>query len=329
LRTLYVACTRAEDYLILSAGLASSLDVQSPWMQTLSERFDIRTGECLVGGHTCKARVLGSAVGVELDAAPLVPPPRPEGARRKGTPEPIPIRAASQVLFAVEELEAILEGSSPEALSSVRQHDAEDDSDRAEWPTHRDRLGFMGQASTRDRVLRVVLQHGSGNDPAQWQPLLRRTAERLGLPVEESRELEESLERLLNPPTFARVWRAELLRVESPFTLEWPGKRLPRGMKQRPIIQGVIDLLWREDKDGGLLWLTTEPLPAHEWPHPGRIFWVHAYHQLTGAWPRRVDAYSLADGSYREESGQSWRASDLIDRFHEALAARLRESTAR
>src|SRR5262249_30372941 len=40
LRTLYVACTRAEDYLLLSASLEESLPPSNTWMQTLAGRFD-------------------------------------------------------------------------------------------------------------------------------------------------------------------------------------------------------------------------------------------------------------------------------------------------
>jgi hypothetical protein len=202
--------------------------------------------------------VLGSAVGVEIEAMPLVAPPPVDAPRGKGYPDAIPIRPADQVIFTVDEMEACL----------------------------------------------------------------------MKVGMEDARELEEALERFLYQSPFGQVWRAELLRLELPFLLEWPKKRPPRGMKQRPVVQGVIDLMWGAGKDGGLLWLTTEPFPPDDFPHPGRIFWVHAYHQLTGTWPRRVDAYCLADGSCREESGQEWRGSDLIDRFHEALAARLRESTA-
>jgi ATP-dependent helicase/nuclease subunit A len=47
LRTLYVACTRAEDYLLLSAALPAKYSPNTGWMLLLSERFDLRTGKCL------------------------------------------------------------------------------------------------------------------------------------------------------------------------------------------------------------------------------------------------------------------------------------------
>jgi ATP-dependent exoDNAse (exonuclease V) beta subunit len=50
LRTLYVACTRAEDYLILSAALPEGYQPAGPWMLTLAERFDLASGQCLAPG---------------------------------------------------------------------------------------------------------------------------------------------------------------------------------------------------------------------------------------------------------------------------------------
>jgi ATP-dependent helicase/nuclease subunit A len=47
LRTLYVACTRAEDQLVLSAALPEDVPPTNAWMQVLLERFDLATGECL------------------------------------------------------------------------------------------------------------------------------------------------------------------------------------------------------------------------------------------------------------------------------------------
>lgn len=44
-RLLYVATTRAADYLILSAGLRHPLSARGPWMELIQRRFDLLTGE--------------------------------------------------------------------------------------------------------------------------------------------------------------------------------------------------------------------------------------------------------------------------------------------
>jgi ATP-dependent helicase/nuclease subunit A len=46
-RTLYVACTRARDYLVLSAALPEAFQPANAWMLALTERFDPATGRCL------------------------------------------------------------------------------------------------------------------------------------------------------------------------------------------------------------------------------------------------------------------------------------------
>jgi len=46
-RLLYVATTRAADYLILSAGLTQLDDARGPWMTLLGRRFDLETGRFL------------------------------------------------------------------------------------------------------------------------------------------------------------------------------------------------------------------------------------------------------------------------------------------
>lgn len=47
LRTLYVACTRAKDYLILSASLPRPVKPTNTFIATLMDRFDLDTGRCL------------------------------------------------------------------------------------------------------------------------------------------------------------------------------------------------------------------------------------------------------------------------------------------
>jgi len=159
----------------------------------------------------------------------------------------------------------------------------------------------------RDQVLHAVLQSADMTDLQSWQPLLRRTSARLGLAAEETGELEEALERFLHIEGYLKLWESEAVWVEQEFLLEWPRKRPPRGQRQRPVVRGVLDVLWRNGKQAGLLWLTTARLDVLR---PGIGFWVHAAHQLCGVWPQIVEAYSLADAARLREDGTTWcRAS--------------------
>jgi ATP-dependent helicase/nuclease subunit A len=87
LRVFYVACTRAEERLILSAGWVEPLVLESPTpipkqgtnhrTTTLAERFDLRTGECLAEGHDVKVEVsiCEPAEGEVTQERREVPPP--------------------------------------------------------------------------------------------------------------------------------------------------------------------------------------------------------------------------------------------------------------
>ncbi|MCH8839211.1 MAG: peptide deformylase [Planctomycetes bacterium] len=46
-RLLYVACTRAADYLILSSSVDDLDKPKSDWLRLLAERFDLHNGQCL------------------------------------------------------------------------------------------------------------------------------------------------------------------------------------------------------------------------------------------------------------------------------------------
>lgn len=87
LRVFYVACTRAEERLILSGGWVEPLSLESPTpipkqgtnhrTTTLAERFDLRTGECLATGHdvSVEVSVCEPAEGETVYERPPEPPP--------------------------------------------------------------------------------------------------------------------------------------------------------------------------------------------------------------------------------------------------------------
>src|SRR5262249_49205008 len=113
LRTLYVACTRAQDYLILSSALAPSFRPSSPWMLTLAERFDLFSGACLVPElppeRIPTVRVLRElAESDEVEAPPTRPARSVVPGGGTGYPAAIPGRRIGQRSFTVAELEASL-----------------------------------------------------------------------------------------------------------------------------------------------------------------------------------------------------------------------------
>ncbi len=66
-RLLYVACTRAADYLVLSSGLDKPGEIKGPWMELLSRRFDLFTGRPVASRHAgsaCESYVIQAAANV-------------------------------------------------------------------------------------------------------------------------------------------------------------------------------------------------------------------------------------------------------------------------
>ena len=91
LRTLYVACTRARDYLVLSSSLPDGYQPAGPWMLTLAERFDLETGRCLAADVPAAGR---PAVRVhDRSRPPPAPPPAPS--ERESAAPPLARGAAS------------------------------------------------------------------------------------------------------------------------------------------------------------------------------------------------------------------------------------------
>jgi ATP-dependent helicase/nuclease subunit A len=112
LRTLYVATTRARDYLVLSASVRADYRPDGAWMRLLSERFNLRSGRCLVVGQSAHVRVNEE---VAVSPAPVAPPNPAE--KRQPTPQC--------------EVQSATGGRVVDSWAV--QWDAEDEGDRHEW----------------------------------------------------------------------------------------------------------------------------------------------------------------------------------------------------
>jgi ATP-dependent helicase/nuclease subunit A len=327
LRTLYVGCTRAEDYLILSASLPEDYSPQSAWMLTLAERFDLRTGRCLLMGIE-PARVPKVMVGSGSEGEPAAPA-RPIRAGAAGSPapsarhiEPAPERAPR--IFTVAELEALLAGLTPSPVSW--QWDAEDGSDRAAWqrPGERIMAALDGPAALRDRLLRSVLEGWDVRDAEGWRPLLAQAIAALSRP-EAAAEMRADLERVL-----ARFAESEMARQlaaarvcyrEIEFLLPLASSDIAA------LVRGQIDCLW-QDHDGNwhLLAYTTEPVRAKEraqdWQRRkvGLVLGALAVQQQMAGWPRTVSRYYLDDGVVVCREGSRLQHRQVLRKVNLAIA---------
>ena len=81
-RLLYVATTRAADYLILSAGVEEPGEATGPWMELLARRFDLTTGSTSRnGGRQHEAATAGRASPRRDRRSRLVPAAHGQGYR--------------------------------------------------------------------------------------------------------------------------------------------------------------------------------------------------------------------------------------------------------
>jgi ATP-dependent helicase/nuclease subunit A len=126
LRTLYVACTRAEDFLVLSAALPEPFNPTNAWTLALEDRFDLTTGGC-------KVTELPEAETPHVRVVRDLPEEQPSPAAGKGSRRP-------------RKLDESGVATVPAPEPSGPQFDAEDDSDLHEWRPAHSMFGSTGAA---------------------------------------------------------------------------------------------------------------------------------------------------------------------------------------
>jgi ATP-dependent helicase/nuclease subunit A len=330
LRTLYVACTRAQDYLVLSAALETPVRPANPWMATLAEGFELQTGACLAPdvapGHEPRVRVVDGLDGIGAGSggtAPTAVPaatrgPAGKGGREAGGLPPEVARLSARLrgkrVVAVAELELALRRRADSSIAAeppltpadvAFQFAAEDGSDRNTWGRPRDRLvrpSVVGDDPC-DQVLRGVLGRWDFRQADGWHALL---AEELqadeGTPAAEAlhRELESVLRRFARSAVRKQLAGARACHRDVELLAEWPGEEATLG---RAGLHGVIDCLWQDEAGAWhlLAFAATGEVAADSdasWParHPALVLSAWGLHSLHGVWPRSLTLYFLGTG---------------------------------
>jgi ATP-dependent exoDNAse (exonuclease V) beta subunit len=265
-RLLYVATTRAADYLILSSGLPSLASARGPWTELLCRHFDPVTGQARKdpsGGVLVKVTMSEPPAGVK----PAGPPAR---------------RNMDRLLEKARQMAAEGRGRAPKCLAAVPP-------DPAGWRQYSfSRLS--GALHARPAVTQDVADEGNGENgdgapsggPRRLDPLglgtlvhavladvdLSRPSDVAALvhrhapkyladgngdsngDNDTGQTLDEPIawiERLLGSPRGADMAAAVEIHRELEFLLAWPPDRNdPAG----PCLQGFIDCLYR-DASGG------------------------------------------------------------------------------
>ena len=315
LRTLYVACTRAQDYLVLSAALAESYKPANAWMTTLAERFDLRTGACRVPPEVAPVvRV------TDVRSPPPTPATSVKRTVRSADAEPVnlahvgavPVRPTGGEVVELCRLQRYLQkgnGPAEPGRGIIEPGDftppfaTEDGADRTAWVTPRQRLdGFDDpEEAAREALLRFVLQRWDFHEPDDWRGLLSRAAEaQLSFPAigALAAELESPLARFAASPTFRTLGSAVACHRDLEFISTWE-----TGSGRPVCCHGVMDCLWQDGNgDWHLLgYASDRAVPSDgvresQCREPALILAAQAVSQAKGRWPKSITVYSFADG---------------------------------
>ncbi len=248
-RLLYVATTRAADYLILSGGVARLGEAKGPWAELLGRRFDLPSGKPRValpmGWRIPQVRVTSSE--------PVVAHTPPHAPRRslqsiieqavalagKGAghlpPDlgPVAPDAAAPRRWSFSRLS----GTMYPAAEPVAAASEDDEPVAAPGP---DALGL-------GTLVHAVLAEFDVQRPDDLATLVERyAAEHVGGDRRACREAREMLQRFADSPRGRSMAAARRVNRELEFLLAWPpDPSRPR----RGLIQGFIDCLY-EDAEG-------------------------------------------------------------------------------
>jgi ATP-dependent helicase/nuclease subunit A len=265
LRTLYVACTRAEDYLILSAALPEPMKPANTAITVLAGQFDIRTGNCLDAAiptgerpQICVPPSDGSAEDTRLVPSTVEPAVALTAADADAV-APIPVRRPPGAVVRL-------------APPSKDQHQRDDG---------------------RERVLRAVLADWDFRDHDGWQHHL---ADALSAVASVARSSPLADELALGLRAFAE---SELRRRIAAAKEAWRDlEYLFRSSDDGVVLQGWIDLLWRDTagQTHVLGWDFARAAGRDPWRGRKNDLLVQAWaiKRQTDVWPHSIVLYSFA-----------------------------------
>ena len=261
LRTLYVACTRAQDYLVLSASLLEAFNPDTAWMLTLAERFDLRRGTCLAVDIPAERIPLVKVSNPDLLAAPPAEGVRPVNVRRapalgegEAATGTIPVRLGGKRIVTVAEVERFLSlarGRSVVPADVAWQFDREDGADRHDWarPSERITTTVATPLEEREQLAREVLLAWDFQNVEGWRPLLTDVLRGREVDPEMRRALEEMLALFAASPLRADLGAARTCLRNVEFLLECPTADELFSRSEKIALRGLIDFLW-EDTEG-------------------------------------------------------------------------------
>lgn len=312
IRLFYVACTRASDHLILSAGFDEDKENHSPWINLIESRFDLRTGQlkfdALLGASAsgmagrdqvpdilvhrvpCKATVVShrGSRSVHLDeirpqvlnAAPGEIPPSAQRFDRDNT---------DSGMTSVSRLESIDQELSSEFAAHTHPLDSEIE----------EQIVDLDMATSLGMIIHKVLEQVEFHHDAPWFELLDRAVRQNKDAVGEDvvQQAETMLESFFASSFIDEFAAAKSVYREIDFLLPWPESksRGPRPARSNPTIAGVIDLLIETEQGWHVFDYKTGVFPTKtstsQLLKPYEIqlgLYAHAVEQWFGAAPKEL-----------------------------------------
>ncbi len=299
-RLLYVAATRAADYLILSSGVKDLTRPTGPWLELLAKRFDLETGELLaelpeeydrpqvrvtMSEPVCVRPKLEHPARPDWQAivGSISPTAKANGMRLPRSVANVEVDYQARRRFSFSRLSSALEPHPDDTvlleIDDSAKHDA-----RA--------LGLLVHAVLEQ------LDFASGEAP---EPLVDLLASRfVKSDAAEIPLAKEMLSRLSASGILRELAGARALYRELPFSLRWPIDAAP---EDAVVIDGVIDCLYQDaDEQWHLLDFKTNRVSADGVPAlaqryaPQLLLYATAVQQAIGVEPRSASLYFLQPG---------------------------------
>ena len=285
IRLFYVACTRAADYLILSAGIDPDKPAQSPWRELLETRFDIRTGllktDPLLGSSESGTAGPADIPDILVHHAPCdARRAEPENKKRVSLGElPGRVIAATPAEFPESATIFPRNRSDLSIISVSRLESIDAEITRGIHPPQIRKSGDNDEAvidpdmaTTLGTIVHRVLERVDFREPIHWPELLQKAVDqnldKVSLDV--IKQARTMLTRFFESPLADELAQAKSIHREIDFLLPWPGnqstgnKVMMAEAQPAPLISGVIDLLIETDSGWHVLDYKTGDFPRQD-----------------------------------------------------------------
>jgi ATP-dependent helicase/nuclease subunit A len=319
LRVLYVAMTRAADYLVLSAALPANGRLKSPWMRLLADRFDLETGlpkrdayfgSSAAGTATCSAKVPEIRVHREPTGLTVI--------NRKG-PRREPLSRFHEIVENCEpsSLPPLMQAFPPQralrrqfSVSAIEEADRALQGGKSVRPILRD-VAEQAEADAENAtvmgtVVHKVLEHLDGHNADRLNAIV--TSVLKGLPATEARDLDRVLvqrrvENFLQSAAWKELTAAAKCFREIDFLLPWPADA--RDPNEAIIISGKLDCLARGTDDSWKVVdyktgrIAQDPASVSEQYAIQLILYAEAVRALIGRYPDAIEILSVGEEVHR------------------------------